>query len=111
MIRDISENDIANIIELHLKSFSKNNCSTVFSRDLLQKYFIKLIANNKFCFVYCDNKKEELLGCIIAGFNTGKAVSQFTQEYKYTIMFTLLKKPRFLLEKVGTLFNQLIKKM
>jgi len=57
MIRGVSENDIANIIELHLKSFSKNHFSTVFSRDLLQKYFIKLIAINKFCFVYYDNKE------------------------------------------------------
>ena len=110
MIRDVSENDIANIIELHLKSFSKKHFSAVFSKDLLQKYFIKLIAINKFCFVYYDNKEEELLGYIIAGFNTVKAVSQFTQENKYTIMFTLLKKPRFLLEKVGALYNQLIKK-
>ncbi len=82
MIRNDSENVITNIIELHLKSFSKNHFSAFFSRDLLQKYFIKLIAINKFCFVYNDNEMQELLGYIIAGFSTGKAVSQFTQENK-----------------------------
>jgi ribosomal protein S18 acetylase RimI-like enzyme len=110
MIRIVSEDDIANIIELHLKSFSKNHFTSVFSRDLLQKYFRKLIAINKFCFVYYNEKEEELLGYIIAGFNTGKALSQFTHENKYNLMFTLLKNPRFLLEKVGTVLKQLVKK-
>ena len=110
MIRAISENDIDKIIDLHLKSFSKNHFTTAFSRDLLNKYFRKLIDINEYCIVYFDKTEEELLGYVIAGFNTGEAVSQFTKENKFSLMFTLLKNPRFYLEKMRTLFKQLIKR-
>jgi ribosomal protein S18 acetylase RimI-like enzyme len=110
MIRKINENDISKIIELHLNSFTKDHFSTAFSIDLLQKYFSKMIACNEYCSVCYDNSEEELLGYVIAGFNTGKAVSDFTKENKSALMITLLKNPRFLLEKLNTLLYKLVNK-
>ena len=110
MIRAISENDITRIIELHLNTFSKNHFTTAFSRDLLRKYFIKLIINNKFCFVYYDEAEKELLGYVIAGFNTDTAISQFTKENKFSLVLTLLKHPNFLLEKMSTTIKKLTKR-
>lgn len=110
MIRRADTKDIENIIKLHLRSFDKNHFSTTFSKNLLKKYFNELIKMNEYCFVYYCTETEQLLGYIIAGFNTDEVVKKFTKDNLFSIVIILLKNPSFILEKANDLYEQMFGK-
>lgn len=106
MIRQAGMGDIDNIINLHLRSFGKNHFSAIFNKNLLNKYFSKLIRMNEYCFVYYNDEENELQGYLIAGFYTDKAVNSFTKENLFPLFITLLKNPLFIPEKITESFKR-----
>ena len=101
MIKKADKSDIQNIIDLHLISFNKNHFSAVFSKEMLKRYFENLLELNDFTLVFYDDDHNELLGYVIAGFNSQEAVNKFIKKNYFAVIFTLIKNPRFLSEKVS----------
>jgi ribosomal protein S18 acetylase RimI-like enzyme len=101
VIKKADKSDIQNIIDLHLSSFNKNHFSAVFSKEMLKRYFENLLELNDFTLVFYDDDHNELLGYVIAGFNSQEAVNKFIKKNYFAVIFTLIKNPRFLSEKVS----------
>jgi ribosomal protein S18 acetylase RimI-like enzyme len=101
VIKKADKSDIQNIIDLHLISFDKNHFSAVFSKEMLEKYFENLIELNDFNFVFYNDEQKELLGYVIAGYNSQEAVNKFIKKNYFAVILTLIINPRFLSEKVG----------
>lgn len=107
MIRKADKSDIQNIIDLHLSSFNKNHFSAVFSKKMLRRYFENLLDLNDFNFVYYNDDKNELLGYVIAGYNSQEAVNKFIKNNYFAVLITLIKNPRFLSEKVSEVYEKI----
>ena len=101
MIKKADKSDIPSIIDLHLSSFDKNHFSAVFSKEMLELYFENLLELNDFNLVFYDDDHNELLGYIIAGYNSQEAVNQFIKKNYLLVILTLIKNPRFISEKVS----------
>ncbi|MGB5892688.1 MAG: hypothetical protein WBG58_00820, partial [Ignavibacteriaceae bacterium] len=101
MIKKADKSDIQNIIDLHLSSFNKNHFSAVFSKEMLERYFENLLELNGFNLVYYNDEQKELLGYVIAGYNSEEAVNKFIKKNYFAVILTLIKHPRFLSEKVS----------
>jgi len=110
MIKKAEEKDISNIIQVHIDSFGKNHFSAVFSKSMLKRYFELLLSMNEFNFVYYEDDNNTLLGYIIAGYKSHIAVNNFTKENYWYLIFTLIRNPKFITEKVIELFNRKITK-
>jgi ribosomal protein S18 acetylase RimI-like enzyme len=106
MIRKANVSDIDKIIDLHLDSFSDSHFSVLFSRKMLAKYFIKLLEDNIYSYVCYNESQSEVLGYVITGFKTKEAVASFTKENRIALLITLIKNPRFLIEKLIELFQK-----
>ena len=100
MIKKADKSDIQNIIELHLSSFDKNHFSAVFSEKMLEQYFENLLELNDFNLVLYSDETKELLGYVIAGYNSQEAVNNFIRQNYVAVILTLIKNPRFLSEKI-----------
>lgn len=107
MIKNASENDISNIIDLHINSFTADHFSAVFSEGLLYKYFEKLLSTNKYNFILYDDQSKRLLGYAIAGFNYKSAVNDFIKENVKQLIWVLIKNPKFLTEKINEIYHRL----
>jgi ribosomal protein S18 acetylase RimI-like enzyme len=101
VIKKADISDIQNIIDLHLSSFDKNHFSAVFSKEMLERYFKNLLVLNDFNYVFYNDEQKELLGYVIAGFNSQEAVNKFIKKNYFSVVLTLLKNPKFLSEKVS----------
>ena len=101
MIKKADKSDIQSIIDLHLSSFNKNHFSAVFSREMLERYFENLLELNDFNLVLYNDEQKELLGYVIAGYNSQEAVNKFIKKNYFAVIFTLIKNPRFLSEKIS----------
>ena len=108
MIKKADISDIQNIIDLHLSSFHKNHFSAVFSKEMLERYFENLLELNDFNFVFYNDEKKELLGYVIAGFNSQQAVNKFIKKNYFVVILTLIKNPKFLSEKVGEVGEKIL---
>ena len=107
MLQKAEKSDIQNIIDLHLKSFNKNHFSAVFSKEMLEKYFENLIELNDLNFVFYDDELRELLGYVIAGYNSQEAVHKFINSNYFIVTLTLIKNPRFLSEKISEISEKI----
>jgi len=101
VIKKANKSDIQKIIDLHLSSFDKNHFSAVFSKKMLEKYFENLLDLNDFNFVFYSDDKNELLGYVIAGYNSQESVNKFIKKNYFAVIFTLVKNPKFLSEKIS----------
>jgi ribosomal protein S18 acetylase RimI-like enzyme len=101
VIKKADKSDIQNIIDLHLSSFDKNHFSAVFSKKMLEQYFENLLELNEFNLVFYNDEQKVLLGYVIAGYNSQEAVNHFIKKNYFAVIFTLIKNPRFLSEKVS----------
>jgi len=68
---------------------------------MLGKYFENLIELNDFNFVFYNDEQKELLGYVIAGYNSQEAVNKFIKKNYFAVILTLIINPRFLSEKVA----------
>ncbi len=107
MIKKADKSDIQNIIDLHLSSFDKNHFSAVFSKEMLERYFENLLELNDFNFVLYNDEQKELLGYVIAGYNSQEAVNKFIEKNYFAVILTLVKNPRFLSEKVSEISEKI----
>jgi ribosomal protein S18 acetylase RimI-like enzyme len=110
VIKKADISDIQNIINLHLSSFDRNHFSAVFSKKMLEKYFENLLELNEFNFVFYNDEQKELLGYVIAGFNSQEAVNKFIKKNYFSVILTLLKNPKFLSEKVSEIVEKIFGK-
>jgi ribosomal protein S18 acetylase RimI-like enzyme len=107
VIKKADKSDIQNIMDLHLSSFNKNHFSAVFSKEMLERYFENLLELNNFNFVFYNDKKKELLGYVIAGYNSQEAVNNFIKKNYFALILTLIKNPKFFTEKVSELCEKI----
>ena len=107
MIKSAKVDDIDNIITLHLRSFGRNHFSAVFSKRMLEKYFVLLLSMNEFNFVYYSEDSSLLLGYVIAGNKSQDAVNKFTEENFWHLIFTLIKNPKFIMEKIHEIITRI----
>jgi len=107
VIKKADISDIQKIIGLHLSSFDKNHFSAEFSEEMLNRYFKNLLELNDFNFVFYDDEQEELLGYVIAGYNSREAVNKFIKKNYFAVIFTLVRNPRFLPEKVSEISEKI----
>jgi len=101
VIKKADKSDIQSIIDLHLSSFDKNHFSAVFSKKMLEQYFENLLELNDFNLVLYNDEQKELLGYVIAGYNSQEAVNNFIKKNYFAVILTLIKNPRFLSEKIS----------
>ena len=109
MIKKAEKSDIQNIINVHLNSFDKNHFSAVFSKEMLRKYFEILIELNDFNFVLYNDEHKELLGYIIAGHYSQRAVNNFIKKNYSAVILTFIKNPGFLSEKVSEVIGKIFR--
>jgi len=109
VIKKADKSDIQNIINVHLSSFDKNHFSAVFSKEMLERYFENLLELNDFNFVFYNDEQKELLGYVIAGHNSQKAVNNFIKKNYFAVTLTLIKNPGFLSEKIDEVIGKIFK--
>jgi len=107
VIKKADKSDIQYIIDLHLSSFDKNHFSAVFSKEMLERYLENLLELNDLNLVFYNGEQKELLGYVIAGYNSQEAVNKFIKKNYFAVILTLIKNPRFLSEKVGEISEKI----
>lgn len=66
---------------------------------MLEEYFACLIRLNKYLYVVYSQDRNKIIGYIIAGAYTGKAIDEFMRKNMLNVFFVLIKNPGFLFEK------------
>jgi ribosomal protein S18 acetylase RimI-like enzyme len=102
--RKIHQNDLIEVVKIHLNAFSKDHFTSNFSADLLHSFYYMQIQENEFCFVAEENNM--ISGFIVAGYNTNKAVKEFTKKFKLHLLLKMLQNPIFILKKIKSLLNR-----
>ena len=89
-------------VKLHMDSYPNYLFTSRFPRDLLGKFYIKLIENCEHNYLIKWDGKP--VGLIIAGRNSNVARKSFIKENFVSLLIVLIKNPEFLLKKSLNLF-------
>jgi len=107
-IRTLINNDIESISLLHKQVFDNSYFSVHFSINKLNKYFESLLSANKYCYVVAEDKK--ILGYVIGGYQTQKAVDNFMKSNIWYILSCMLINPKFILSAIVKIFSRIFTK-
>lgn len=109
IIRKAELTDLENICSIHQYAFDKDHFSTVFSYDLLLKFYTELLNNNDYNYIAVGEKKS-IIGFIVAGKNTASAINTFVKKNFFSLLLILLKNPKFLFQKTELMLNKSFQK-
>ncbi len=104
IIRNAKKEDAKSLALLHKLVFGKIHFTTSFSILLLTNYFEKLIEQMKYGIIIKEN--EEIVGYLFAGTNSGQIINNFLKVNISKVFFSLVRNPRFILEKIQELFSK-----
>jgi len=88
---------------LHLTAFPSSHFTTLFSINLLESYYSKLLSYSDAVIIAFD--AENVVGFILAGTNLGYGVSKFVSAYRFSLFAILLKNPSHLCSKIISALN------
>lgn len=108
LVRKIENNDLKEIVKIHLNSFDEKHFSKTFSPELLIEYLKLLINYNQFNYVALIENK--ICGYLIAGSNSAIALNQFKKKFGLKIFLNLLKNPAFIVEKIREIIKSFFPK-
>lgn len=96
----ILENNIEapTLAELHNYAFSNEHFSSNFSNENLVKYYMHLIDFSDLSILFYN--EDNPIGFIVSGYHVNKGVNKFVSENRYKLALILIRKPRFLFEKL-----------
>jgi ribosomal protein S18 acetylase RimI-like enzyme len=104
-IRKADKSDIEQISRMHQKVFDSSYFSVHYPIKLLCKYFESLLSSNEYNYVVFD-ENQQLLGFLIGGYQTQKAVDDFMSKNLAGVLFCILKNPRFIISGIGKLYRR-----
>lgn len=107
-IRTLNKNDIESISLLHKQVFDSSYFSVYFNIGMLNKYFESLLSANKYCYIVAEDEK--ILGYVIGGYLTQKAVDNFMKRNMWYIFSCMLINPKFILSGFVKIFNRIFAK-
>ena len=104
-IRIAIKSDIEQISKMHQKVFDNSYLSVHYPIKLLGKYFESLLSSNEYNYIVLD-EDEQLLGFLIGGYQTQKAVDDFMSKNLAGVLFCILKNPRFIVSGIVKIYRR-----
>jgi len=111
LIKKIRNIDIERIASIHKSSFDHSHFSNAFSNSMLIQYLKLLIELNPYSYAIYSEDELEVIGFIIAGENTQKALNIFTKRHFIELIRVLILNPRFIFTKFYETFLKVTKHM
>ncbi|AFH49782.1 Hypothetical protein IALB_2077 [Ignavibacterium album JCM 16511] len=96
---------IRKIAQLHKLLFDKDHFTSTFSEKLLLEYFNLLLKYSQFKYVAVAD--DEYFGYLIGGVELDDVLSNFSKKNFLTLLFLLIKHPKFFKEKFQDLFRKI----
>lgn len=109
LIKKIQDIDLQRIASIHKLSFDDSHFSNVFSDSMLIQYLKLLIELNPYSYAVYSEDGSEVIGFIIAGENTQKALNIFAKQHFKELAIVLVLNPRFIFAKIYEIFCKLTK--
>jgi ribosomal protein S18 acetylase RimI-like enzyme len=100
IISRASKEIVPKMSELHLNSFDRHHFTSRFDLGLLDDYLELLIAQNKYSYVAVNEEYNSLMGYLICGDKSDKAINIFLKNKFLEIFKVLLRNPIFIIEKI-----------
>lgn len=101
-LSNLQKEDKDMCVKLHMASYPEYLFTSRFPKELLGKFYSKLIEHCE--YNYLIKWDERPVGLIIAGRNSSNARKSFIKENLAPLMVVLLKNPKFLVKKFLNLF-------
>ncbi|MEP0861252.1 MAG: GNAT family N-acetyltransferase [Ignavibacterium sp.] len=104
-IPTVSDDSIKKIAQLHKLLFDKDHFTSIFTEELLLEYFNLLLKYSQFKYVAVADDK--YFGYLIGGIGLDEVLSKFSKENFKSLLFLLIKHPKFLKEKLQDLLMKI----
>ncbi len=109
LIKKIQNIDLDRIALIHKSSFDDSHFSNAFSNSMMIQYLKLLIELNPYSYAIYSEDQSEVIGFIIAGENTQKAVNIFIKHHFMELIRVLILNPRFIVAKFYETFFKVTK--
>lgn len=109
LIKKIQNIDLDRIALIHKSSFDDSHFSNAFSNSMMIQYLKLLIELNPYSYAIYSEHQSEVIGFIIAGENTQKAVNIFIKHHFMELIRVLILNPRFIIAKFYETFFKVTK--
>lgn len=107
--RIIDRNALDDICLIHKLSFDPSHFTSVFSTNLLKKYYNAIITGCEYKVIVYENETGDPIGYAIGSKNISGFLKPFIKQNILWLIIVMLRNPRFLLEKIMSIFNSAFK--
>lgn len=96
------------IAETHLLAYSKAHFTANFSAKQIGNYYSYLIEASEIALIAFENKQQhgdsvpKVMGIVVGGPTISNGVSRYVQDNKIYLISVMLRKPRFIFQKLKT---------
>ena len=102
-----TKDDLKNIAKVHKKVYSKSHFTSLFSLELLEKFYNYFLNNGSSILLAVDDKKD-IQGFIVSGISIPDKISKFKSEERFNIWLTAILHPMTATKKMMTqIYNKL----